>query len=86
MNIRSKYASDFCHDRKSAFKDVVSNTLARRQTHWVNACQVFDNFEKIQENLRICYLPFITSTDAFDIKPVIVFNDGRELQTEAKEA
>ena len=71
---------------ENSLKDVVVNTLARRQTPWDNACQVFDNFEKIQENLRICYLPFITSTDAFDIKPVIVFNDGRELQTEAKEA
>ena len=27
-----------------------------------------------------------TSTAVFDIKPVIVFNDGRDLQSKAKEA
>ena len=32
------------------------------------------------------YLTFITSTAVFDIKPVTVFNDGRELQNKAKEA
>ena len=30
------------------------NTLARRQTPWDKACQVFDHFWKIQENLRVC--------------------------------
>ena len=66
---------------------MVVNMLARLQTPRNNACQVFDRFEEIQENLRVCpYLPFITPTAVFDIKPVIVFNDGRELQSKAKEA
>ena len=33
---------------------MVVNTLARGQTPWNNAYQVFDHFEKIQENLRVC--------------------------------
>ena len=32
------------------------------------------------------YLLFTTSTAVFDIKPVMVFADGRELQTKSKEA
>ena len=32
----------------------VVNTLARQQTPWDNACQVFYHFEKVQENLRVC--------------------------------
>ena len=58
------------------------------QAPWDNACQVFDHFE-IREHESLSkhrYLLFITSTAVFDIKPVIVFNDERELQSKAKEA
>ena len=45
-----------------------------------NACWVFDHFEKIQGNLRVC--PSIDICGLFGL----VLNDGRELQSKEKEA
>ena len=53
-----------------------------------NACWVFDYFEKIQGNLRACPgidICLLSLQQLYLAKNLLVLNDGRELQSKAKE-